>query len=292
MKRDENPMESSSQASEIPDSEDPSRRRVRSEVYDREFFLSPLLEGYDEFQRGALSTVKARQIDMLEIFPGCRLLEVGFGRGEFLMHCARAGAQVAGVDYADAAVEIGRQTLAGVPGVDLRRADARHLPHAEGTFDRAYSGDTIEHMCRADAIEMLAEMYRVLRPGGFLLVKTTPNTIFVRWVYPLAKLVLRRIDAQGVALLERQLQVMREVHVDEYNPFNLRSAAREAGLVAPLVWVDADIFRSGGHKYSDKFKSSLLLRLVGRVGRMWPFPTLLGNDLYLKCVKPGGPGPS
>ena len=286
MKRDETLIERATQPSDVPDSDDASRRRVPAEVYDREFFLSPLLEGYDEFQRGALSTVKARQLDMLELSPGCRILEVGFGRGEFLLHCARAGAQVAGVDYADAAIEIGRETLAGVPGADLRRADARHLPYHTGTFDRAYSGDTIEHMCRADAIEMLAEMFRVLRPGGFLLVKTTPNTIFVRWIYPWAKLLLRLIDPKGVAIMERQLQLMREVHIDEYNPFNLKSAAREAGLAAPHVWVDADIFRSGDHKYSEEFKSNPLLRLVGAVGRMWPFPILLGNDLYLKCVKP------
>jgi ubiquinone/menaquinone biosynthesis C-methylase UbiE len=281
MKRDETLTERS-----VSDADDASRRRVPAEVYDRDFFLSPLLEGYDEFQRGALSTVKARQLDMLELFPGCRILEVGFGRGEFLLHCARAGAQVAGVDYADAAVEIGRETLAGVPGADVRRADARHLPYHTGTFDRAYSGDTIEHMCRADAIEMLGEMFRVLRPGGFLLVKTTPNTIFVHWIYPWAKRLLGLIDPKSVAIMERQLQLMREVHIDEYNPYSLKSAAKEAGLVAPHVWVDADIFRSGGHKYSEKFNSHPLLRLVGAVGRMWPFPILLGNDLYLKCVKP------
>jgi ubiquinone/menaquinone biosynthesis C-methylase UbiE len=289
MKYDEELSRRSTDAGEVGDSDDPARPRVQSEVYDRDFFLSPLLEGYDEFQRGALSTVKARQLDMLEIVPGSRLLEVGFGRGEFLLHCARAGAQVAGVDYAEAAVDIGRETLAEVPGADLRRADARHLPYPEGTFDRVYSGDVIEHMCRADAIEMLAEMFRVLRPGGFLLVKTTPNTIFVRWIYPWAKRLLRLIDASGVALLEVQLDLMRAVHVYEYNPFSLRSAAREARLVSPKVWVDPDIFRSGGHKYSEEFKSNPLLRLVGAVGRMWPFPTLLGNDLYLKCVKPNAP---
>lgn len=263
-----------------------ARRRIEPGVYDREFFLSGVLEGFDEFQRGELSVVKARQLDMLELTPGCRLLEIGFGRGEFLRHCALRGAVVSGVDYAEAAIGIGRETLADIAGAELQQADARCLPFADESFDRVYSGDVIEHMCRADAIEMLSEMYRVLSPGGFLLVKTTPNTLFVRWIYPWAKWILRWIDPASVERMERQLELMRQVHVDEYNPFNLKSAARQARLPAARVWVDPDIFRSGGHKYSDRFQHNLLLRCVGAVGRVWPFPVLLSNDLYLKCRKP------
>jgi len=189
------------------------------------------------------------------------------------------------VDYADAALEIGRATLADVPDAELRLCDARELPFADESFDRVYSGDVIEHMDYSDAIEMLGEMYRVTRPGGFLLVKTTPNVVFVRWVYPWARLLLAAIDRDGVARMDQQLALMREVHVDEYSVWRLREIARKARLPASKVWVDPDIFRSGGHKYSERYKSNPLIRFIGWLGGKGPLPLLLGNDLYLKCQK-------
>ena len=45
-----------------------------------------------------------------------RVLDAGCGRGEVLLACAARGAEVAGADYAEAAVELTRETLAAVPG--------------------------------------------------------------------------------------------------------------------------------------------------------------------------------
>lgn len=261
-------------------------REIPSETYDRDFFLSHHLEGFEEFKAGRLSYIKAKQVQMLDLRPGQRLLEVGFGRGELLLHCAREGAKVSGVDYAHEALAVARETLAEVPDADVRVADARKLPFETGSFDRVFSGDVIEHMSFDDALAMLKEMYRVTRPGGFLLVKTTPNTVFVRWVYPWAKHIFRLIDQGSVALMDEQLALMRQVHVDEYSLPTLKQIARKAGMPHAKCWIDPDITRSNQHRYAPtSFRHSVVIKVIALLGRFWPVRFFLGNDLYLKCEK-------
>lgn len=264
----------------------PRREQIPAEEYNLDFYLSAHLEGFQEFKSGDLSYVKQKQVEMLRITEGVRLLEVGYGRGELLLHSARRGAVVHGVDYSPDAVIVARDTLRDFPNADVRTADSRKLPYDSDSFDRVFSGDVIEHMSFPDAVDSLSEMYRVTRPGGFLLVKTTPNTLFVRCVYPWAKLIFRAIDRDSVALMDEQLQIMRQLHVDEYNLFSLKKAARMAGMPHAKVWIDPDVTRSHNHRYSDRFRHNPLIRFAAWIGGLAPFRLFLGNDLYLQCHKP------
>jgi len=276
----------------IPATSDPNltgsrrdQRRIPAEEYGRDFFLNPLLEGYEDYCRGTLSTVKSRQLDMLELRPRIRVLEVGFGRGELLLHCAKQGARVAGVDYAEAALAIARETLREFPQADLRLADCTVLPFADQSFDRVVSGDVIEHLSFDDGVKALREMHRVTAPGGKILVHTTPNTFFTRLVYPCAKHVLRRINAEAVKAIERHLQVMHRYHVFEYNVFTLGRAASAAGLDDCHVWIDPDVMRSGKHWHTQPFARNPLVRLAAAAGKARLGRMLFGNDLYLRSVK-------
>jgi len=102
--------------------------------------------------------------------PGQRLLDVGCGEGLFAGALLQAGLQVVAVDVADAALRRARERVAGL--------DARLIPFTgswpleDASFDVVWSGETIEHV--ADTAPWLAEIRRVLRPGGRLLL-TTPN---------------------------------------------------------------------------------------------------------------------
>jgi SAM-dependent methyltransferase len=99
---------------------------------------------------------------------GERILEIGVGAGTDHLQWARAGAVCAGVDITAAAIELTRERLQ-VEGLtsDLREADAELLPFADSQFDVAYSWGVIHHAERPAAI--LAEIHRVLRPGGRLI---------------------------------------------------------------------------------------------------------------------------
>jgi ubiquinone/menaquinone biosynthesis C-methylase UbiE len=262
-----------------------SSRSIAPEVYDRAYLLSNNLEGYRDYLDGSLSPVKRRQLDMLDLQPSHSLLEIGMGRGEFLRECAGRVAQVTGIDYSRDAFDISRETLRGIPDADLRVADSRQLPFASDSFDRVFSGDVIEHMSFDDGVRMLREAFRVLKPGGQLLIHTAPNTLFTHWVYPAAKPLLSLIDRASIEALDQHMAVGRNVHVHEYNWFLLRRVARDAGLHAAQVWIDSEVLR-GGQGHARALSGNLLVRLAGWLGKLGPVRLFLGNDLYLRCRKP------
>ncbi len=99
---------------------------------------------------------------------GKSVLEVGVGAGTDHLQWARAGCVCAGVDLTDAAIDTTRERLRlyGFDS-DLRRVDAETLPFPDATFDIVYSWGVIHHSARPEAI--VAEIHRVLRPGGLFL---------------------------------------------------------------------------------------------------------------------------
>jgi ubiquinone/menaquinone biosynthesis C-methylase UbiE len=263
-------------------------RELPSHHYSRDYLMSDLLEGYGDFRKGELSATKTKEMNLLDLFPGARLLDVGYGRGELLYHCAKKkGAVVAGVDYSKDAYEIAKQTLAGVPDADVRHADSRELPFAADTFDRVVSGDVIEHLCYDDGIRMLREIKRVLKPKGLAIVHTTPNTLFKKIAYPVAKPILALINPEAVRHMETHLYGTGEVflHLNEFNLFTLRKIARDAGLAGATAWIDPDVLRSGQHRITRQFAGNPLVAFTARCARFSPVRLLLGNDLYLRYEK-------
>lgn len=97
-----------------------------------------------------------------------RLLDAGCGAGRATALLAAAGYRVTGIDISLSALEKARahsmtaSTVAGI--LDLS------LPFADGTFDTVFSCEVIEHLF--DIQRYLAEMRRVLRPGGRLFLST------------------------------------------------------------------------------------------------------------------------
>ena len=104
--------------------------------------------------------------------PGARLLKtdlwdeaVGAGLYATLATHAR---RVVGLDLAATIVT---QARAHHPGLLAAAADVRHLPFADGAFDVVLSNSTLDHFhTRAEIAASLRELFRVLRPGGLLLI--------------------------------------------------------------------------------------------------------------------------
>lgn len=131
---------------------------VPTDAYDRGFFDRVEAERYDEqyWQRDFFDYTS---------FGGGRVLEIGVGLGTDLKQFARTGAECFGVDITDTHLELTRRNfeLEGLP-VDLRKADATHLPFPDGYFDCVYSFGVIHHI--PDVAAVLDEVFRVLKPGG------------------------------------------------------------------------------------------------------------------------------
>ena len=253
-----------------------------SDIYDEQYFLSNYCEGADRFltDRG-LSRLKAHQLELLSVQPGMRVLDAGCGRGEMLLACHRLGARVAGIDYAQAAIEISRQTLQGVPDAEVVRGSVDALPWPDGSFDRIVCGDVIEHLDPDQGERALREFRRVLAPGGLLLVHTSPNRLFRVLTWPFARLVLRWTGFKRNAdALDFWLSEAKRFHVNEQTLWQLRSGLHEAGFADVHVWLDPNVIRSGEHFLTEGLDLSPLGRAAQRLAALRPARVLLSNDLY------------
>jgi SAM-dependent methyltransferase len=117
----------------------------------------------------------------LGLRPGMRVLDVGCGNGRHSFEALRRGAEVVATDLDEAALaEVARMSdamrLAGevAGGGSLRTvcADARRLPFDDGEFDVVIAAEVLEHI--RDDSTAIAELHRVLRPGGLIAV-TVPR---------------------------------------------------------------------------------------------------------------------
>jgi SAM-dependent methyltransferase len=111
-----------------------------------------------------------------------RFLEAGCGPAANALNLARAGVEVAGVDLAPEAIESAEAAFAhyGLEG-DFVLGDVRKLPFADETFDFVYAGGVVEHFLECDAA--VAEMARVLRPGGRVLFTVPAFTLSYPYLF-------------------------------------------------------------------------------------------------------------
>ena len=124
------------------------------------------------------------------IEPGDRVCDVGCGTAELsILMAVRKDAAVTGVDLSEGMLAVGRRKLAerGLEGrVQLLAGNALDLPFADGSFDAAATAFVMRNV--ADLDRALAEMHRVVRPGGRLALMelSHPPCAWIRvpfWIY-------------------------------------------------------------------------------------------------------------
>lgn len=220
-----------------------------STLYTEEYFLTSC-EGYEEFIESEGQHLSRRLHDafaLADVRAGMRVLDVGCGRGEIVLHCMRNSIEAYGIDYAEVAArmtrdvisaEIANHTTAAQAGV--LRSDAKKLPFPDGYFDRVLLFDVVEHLHPWELHEAYLDIRRVLKPDGKLVVHTAPNRWYDLYAYPWVRRV-RTVMGQGAAYPKDPRAITpanQHVHVNEQDPFSMGRNLRKAGFKS-RTWLDS-----------------------------------------------------
>jgi SAM-dependent methyltransferase len=231
-----------------------------------------------------------RAMQLCDLQPGTRLLDIASGRGEVVALAAKDGAYAVGIDYSPAIMDVARQLKQhhrereGADfSMELLQADATCLPFADGSFDRITMLDIVEHLTPVQLEAMFREVRRLLAPGGYAVVHTLPN----RWVYEigykLARGLIRALPAQPRGEIEQQ------IHINEQDLPGLSDTLR-TGDLNHEVWLEQHMpaqarWNLAEAHYRDN-RDILYPRLAGIMGRVLdflshtPLKLILSNDIF------------
>jgi demethylmenaquinone methyltransferase/2-methoxy-6-polyprenyl-1,4-benzoquinol methylase len=113
-------------------------------------------------------------IDLAHLSPGGKLLDIGTGTGDLALEALRRDSSLLAVG-GDFTIEMMRQghTRKGCERIQWVSTDALDLPFPTASFDAVTSGYLLRNVM--DVMRVLAEQYRVLKPGGYAIcLDTTP----------------------------------------------------------------------------------------------------------------------
>ncbi|MBV9680769.1 MAG: bifunctional demethylmenaquinone methyltransferase/2-methoxy-6-polyprenyl-1,4-benzoquinol methylase UbiE [Solirubrobacterales bacterium] len=154
---------------------------------------------------------RRRAADLAQLSPGGRALDVATGTGDLALELAARvapGGEVIGVDFSERMLEVAGAKGAAQPGIRVRfeTGNALALPYPDGDFDAATVGFGARNF--SDLSRGLAEMKRVVRPGGRVVILeiTTPrrpplSTFFSLWFDRIVPALGSAVDTQAYAYL-------------------------------------------------------------------------------------------
>ena len=132
---------------------------------------------------GWLMALKNRErsewvLSLLDLRPGARVLEIGYGPGADVARVLRAadGITVAGLDRSAVMRQLASRRNAGAVQdgrADLRVGEAGSLPFGENEFDSAFSINCAQFW--PDPLAAATEIRRVLKPGGYAVIALQPR---------------------------------------------------------------------------------------------------------------------
>jgi demethylmenaquinone methyltransferase/2-methoxy-6-polyprenyl-1,4-benzoquinol methylase len=131
---------------------------------------------------GRDSRWKIRLIELADVRPGTRMLDLACGTGDIAFEGARRGASTVGLDITAGMIDLAR-AKPGAERLSWLLGDMAALPVASGSFDLVTTGYGLRNT--SDLPAALADIHRVLRPGGRLcsLDFDRPDRAAVRGVY-------------------------------------------------------------------------------------------------------------
>jgi ubiquinone/menaquinone biosynthesis C-methylase UbiE len=265
--------------------------------YSHHYYLNQC-DGFRQFNnsKGKVLGKRLKKIfNLIHVQPGMRILDVGCGRGELVLHCARNQAYAWGLDTSTAAISICNQARSHWQKdckdmqtyAHFQQADAISLPFQDQFFDCVLLVDFIEHVYPGPLHRILGELRRCLKNGGKLIVHTSPNKYYLPIMgrfFALLSRIFHYLPIGGCitqpvlpwnirTLLPSGLQ--RHIHVNEHSSFGLRRLFRDHGFKGEQIWFDLN-----PHYIDFCFTDPRAFRVLNRLRGLLPVKHLFYADLF------------
>jgi ubiquinone/menaquinone biosynthesis C-methylase UbiE len=141
----------------------------RENMSDSQAYFAEVAEEWDEIRSGFFTeAMRDAAVEKANLPDNAVVADIGTGTGFVLKGLVERAARVVGFDESADMLAVARKNLADYAHVDLRLAEGKSLPSKDGDFDAVFANMYLHHA--PDPQAAIAEMVRVLKPGGKLII--------------------------------------------------------------------------------------------------------------------------
>jgi ubiquinone/menaquinone biosynthesis C-methylase UbiE len=272
-------------------------RRVDPKFYTKKYYLTDAT-GCGEYKKSFGKILEPRLKRIVQEIPlakGMKVLDIGCGRGELALWCARSGAsEVVGIDYSKSAINLANKARRRAPTpirnkIDFKLLDAKKLRFKAKSFDAIIMTEFLEHVYHEEQEIIFKKAKRILKDDGFVYFHTAPSRWFndftyKYWCYPLSTFLVwisNTLTGKSYENLANPNQIRSKshkiMHVNEPDYFSLIKLIRNSGFGGDVRSTNITVNKP---KYSWKDSLFNFLVYLTPLSNYPPFNILWGNDFY------------
>lgn len=190
------------------------------EIYTTDYFLDRCggLEFYKKYGAQVLKPVLQAAVKSADLKPHYKILDIGCGRGELVSHLTQRGFDVLGIDFSEGAIQIAQKLD---PHGKYKCTRLEEGGFKDKFYDCIFFLGTIEHIHDDEIKIILAEIMRILKPGGRLVVSTCTNALYYKTKTYSWRYVFSRIFHLTPPAPPRSVDDL-EMHINEQHYFSLK----------------------------------------------------------------------
>lgn len=279
-------------------------RRVNPSVYTTNYYLTDC-NGYREFKQTWGKKLEPRLKKIIQYIPlksSMKVLDIGCGRGELSFWAANHCSQVVGIDYSVQAIKLALQAKKKHPftiqkKLSFLQMDAKKINFSKNCFDAVFLVEILEHLYSEEQKLVFKQILKVLKPGGFIFIHTSPSRWFndytyPYWCYPLSSLIVKlwnRLAHSQYPNLTPPNQVRtashKIMHVNEPDYFSLRRLFNQYHLSGSIRSTNITV-----NKPLLSWKDQLfnLIVYLHPISNIFPLNLFWGNDFLAVLRRKGG----